>query len=260
MVITLILCAVGVLPRDLSTTGTSLISLFEVVCQNTFQFARETFVCILEHARTHLKSKMHFPGHFRSQSIYTTYSCSTHTTFALSSQQNPLLSISRGTQWILSSFHGAIDTLTGEVQWGCVADCSWSLFTAPTQFAHQMVILHSWWEGKNLQELKVLDMHFKFVYFLKVWSCPYNCCSHTQTLKPLPRLDQKIPYLTSNIFTSQFRLTLPSPALAEFVTGRSSPATKSLTDLYAYMRLREVPTSWLNTGLHISSLVLDLSV
>lgn len=45
MVITLILSAVGVLPRDLSTTGISLISLFEVVCQNAFQFARET-ICM----------------------------------------------------------------------------------------------------------------------------------------------------------------------------------------------------------------------
>lgn len=59
-----------------------------------------------------------------------------------------------------------------------------------------------------------------------------------QTIKPLPHLDQKIPYLTSNNFTSQFRLTLPSPVLAEFVTGRSLPTTSSLTDLYAYMRLR----------------------
>lgn len=42
MVITLILCAVGVLPRDLSTTGIPLISLFEVVCQNAFQFARDS--------------------------------------------------------------------------------------------------------------------------------------------------------------------------------------------------------------------------
>lgn len=45
MVITLILSAVGVLLRDLSTAGISLISLFEVVCQNAFQFARET-ICM----------------------------------------------------------------------------------------------------------------------------------------------------------------------------------------------------------------------
>lgn len=130
------------------------------------------FVCALEHARTSLKSKMHFPGHFRSQSIYTTHSCSTCTTFALSAQQKPLLSSRRGTQRTLSSFQGAIDSLTGEVQWReCVSDCIWSLSTVPAQFAHQLVILHSWWEGQSLQELKLLDTLFKFVYFPK-WSAP----------------------------------------------------------------------------------------
>ena len=54
------------------------------------------FVCALEHARTYLKSKMHFPGHFRSQSIHTTHSCSTYITFTLPAQQKPLLPNSRG--------------------------------------------------------------------------------------------------------------------------------------------------------------------
>lgn len=46
MVITLIVCAVHFLPRDISTTGISLISFFEVVCQKAFQFSRDG-LCVL---------------------------------------------------------------------------------------------------------------------------------------------------------------------------------------------------------------------
>lgn len=54
MVITLILHAVGYLPRDISTTGISLISLFEVVRQKAFQFARDC-LCVLWSMPEHIR-------------------------------------------------------------------------------------------------------------------------------------------------------------------------------------------------------------
>lgn len=105
MVITLILYAASFLPRDISTTGISLISSFEVVCKKAFLFARDC-LCVLRSMPEHIwKAKCVFQGHFRSQSIHTTHSCSACTTFTLPAPKKPLLPKSRGTIWILSSLH-----------------------------------------------------------------------------------------------------------------------------------------------------------
>lgn len=155
MVITLILYAVSFLPRDISTTGISLISSFEVVCKKAFRFARDC-LCVLWSMPEHIwKAKCVFRGHFRSQSTHTTHSCSTHTTFTLPAQKKPLLPKSTGDNM------NPVQSPCVE----CVADHSWSPSTASVQSAH-----HYSTAGKKQSACRswsCLMLKFNLVYFPK---------------------------------------------------------------------------------------------
>lgn len=127
------------LPREVSTTGICLISLFEVVFRKSFSFWEAVCVCSgacqnISEKQNAFSRSFQITEHLHNaelQYIYYLYSTRLREAFHY-------LTAGR-TQWILSSPYGETDMGIGwwdamNKEW---AGCSWSLTPAPVQFAQQ---------------------------------------------------------------------------------------------------------------------------
>lgn len=126
------------MPRDLSPTGISSISLFEVVCQKAFQFARDC-LCVLWSMPEHIwKAKCIFQV-ISDHRVSPQHIAAVHT-LPLHCQPN------RSLCYLTAEHHNENCAVSAEKQTGelaaevqrieCVADCSWSFSEVPVQFAH----------------------------------------------------------------------------------------------------------------------------
>lgn len=111
-------------------------------------------------------------------------------------------------------------------------------------------LLHSGQEAK-CRSWSCLMFKFNLVSFPK-GSASRTALHRCKPSHPFLVWVKTIPSHTPNPPSPPFSLSLPSPALAEFVTGRSLPIRPSLTDPHAYMKLGKSPIFYLNSGFHIA--------